>query len=332
MLMPIHRTSANELAFVPSISVHLKRSFIVADIELRFHKDMLVLSAPVAFALERQGIDMREDGEFVMLMEPETVQDALRMEAMTGAQCLVTNTEGICEARLAHNRMEDRARDIALHALEGAWSCKPQHLICEIGSCGLPLDPSSESSRAQSEQQYENAVQALNDASDELDLGVYDAVLLSGLRSAADAQCAISGVRNRTDRPVFAIVDLDEDGLFAGEAIDDVVGALDQADVLGFSCAADQEVLSAAVRRFAELTEKPLLVQIRVKAATAMEKKRAMLGVSIPGNPYATADSLADAALALRAAGAQFLRVVGEATPACTGALAVAVSGADSLR
>ena len=68
----------------------------MADIELRFHKDMLVLSAPVAYVLERQGVNMREDGELVMLMEPETVQDALRMEAMTGAQCLVASTEGIC--------------------------------------------------------------------------------------------------------------------------------------------------------------------------------------------------------------------------------------------
>ena len=102
--------------------------------------------------------------------------------------------------------------------------------------------------------------------------------------------------------------------------------------MVGLSCAAEAATIAEAVRRFAALTEKPLLVQIRVRAATAMEKKRATLGVSIPGNPYATPDSLADAALALRAAGAQFLRVVGEATPACTGALAVAVSGADCLR
>ena len=170
----------------------------MADIELRFHKDMLVLSAPVAYVLERQGVNMWEDGELVMLMEPETVQDALRMEAMTGAQCLVASTEGICEARLAHNRMEDRAQEIALRALEGAWACKPQHLICEIGSCGLPLDPSNEGSRAQTEQQYENAVQALNDASAELDLGMYDVAK----RAAQRGRC---GMRHQCcaqkDRP-----------------------------------------------------------------------------------------------------------------------------------
>ena len=119
------------------------------------------------------------------------------------------------------------AQEIALRALEGAWACKPQHLICEIGSCGLPLDPSNEGSRAQTEQQYENAVQALNDASAELDLGMYDAILLNGLRSVADAECAINAVRRKTDRPVFASVDLDEDGLFAGKDVEDIVSALE---------------------------------------------------------------------------------------------------------
>ena len=248
---------------------------------------MLCLSAPVAFALERQGINMQEDGELVMLMEPETVQDTLRMESMTGAQCLVAGTEGICEARLAHNRMEDRAQEIALRALEGAWACKPQHLIREIGSCGLPLDPSNEGSRAQTEQQYENAVQALNDASAELDLGMYDAIFAKRaaqrgpMRNAPSMLCA-----EKTDRPVFASVDLDEDGLFfAGKDVEDIVSALDRTDVVGLSCAAEAATIAEAVRRFAALTEKPLLVQIRVKAATAMEKKRATLGVSIHGNP-----------------------------------------------
>ena len=189
----------------------------MANIELRFHKDMLVLSAPVAFALERQGVNIQEDGELVMLMEPETVQDALRMEcddrrSVPGCRHRRDLRGPPCSQ--SHGRPR---HEIALRALEGAWACKPQRLICEIGSCGLPLDPSSESSRAQTEQQYENAVQALNGASQELDLGMYDAVLLNALRSVADAECAINAARRKTDRPVFASVDLDEDGLFAGK-------------------------------------------------------------------------------------------------------------------
>ncbi|MEE1479372.1 MAG: phosphoadenosine phosphosulfate sulfotransferase, partial [Slackia isoflavoniconvertens] len=76
----------------------------MADIELRFHKDMLVLSAPLAFALANQGVDMETEAEYMSLVEPETMRDALRLESMAGAQCLVAETD-ICEARLAHKRM-----------------------------------------------------------------------------------------------------------------------------------------------------------------------------------------------------------------------------------
>ena len=40
------------------------------DIALRFHKDMLVLSSPVAVVLARQGFDVEHDLEFANLVEP----------------------------------------------------------------------------------------------------------------------------------------------------------------------------------------------------------------------------------------------------------------------
>ena len=303
----------------------MKGCFAMADIEIRFHKDMLVLSAPLDYALERQGIDTVRDAELVSLMEPETIRDAMKLEVVAGAQCLVTNTEGLCEARLAHKRMEERAVELARTALENAAECKPQHIICEVGTCGLPLDMSSETSRAQNIEQYENAVRAFG-------VDGFDAVLLNGLRSEGDVRCAIEGARKATDRPVFASIDLDENGSFNGGSLESVAEALEQADVAGISCAAGPETLCAAVRLLASSVSKPILVQIPLKAATPAQKKRASLGAPVPENPYALPDALVDAAVALRAAGAQFVRACGQATPACTGALAVAVSGTDCLR
>ena len=54
---------------------------------------------------------------------------------------------------------------------------------------------------------------------------------------------------------MFASVDLDEDGLFAGKDVEDIVSALDRADVVGLSCAAEAATIAEAVRRFAALTE-----------------------------------------------------------------------------
>ena len=46
-------------------------------------------------------------------------------------------------------------------------------------------------------------------------------------------------------------------------------------------------------------------------------------------NPYYSPDTMMPAALELRAAGVQFLRAAGQATPAYTGVLAAAVAGLD---
>lgn len=297
----------------------------MADIQLRFHKDMLVLSAPIDHALARQGVDVQADFEFVTLMEPEMATDALRLETLAGAQCLVAATEGICPARLAHERMEDRAADIAASALSSVTANVPQHALCEIGPSRLPLDPASAGSLKQSVAQYEAAASAFADLE-------FDALFLNGMRSAADMRCAIQGVRKVYDGPLFASLDVNEKGAFVGMTCEEAVEAMQGADVVGIRSAAAPEALCAVVREIAQLTCAPILVQIAVKTPTAAEKKRASLGGPIPGNPYPVPDALADAALALRAAGAQFLRACGEATPAYTGALAVAALGRDCIR
>ena len=55
-------------------------------------------------------------------------------------------------------------------------------------------------------------------------------------------------------------------------------------------------------------------------------------GDATPENPYFCPDALVAAATQLRAAGAQFLRAVGAATPAYAGALAAASEGFDVVR
>lgn len=168
----------------------------------------------------------------------------------------------------------------------------------------------------------------------------FDALLLNGMRGEADMRCAIQGVRRVYQGPLFASLNADDqaefDGITVQQAVDAMAGSeadgVRGADVMGIRSAAAPDALCETVRRMAPLTEAPILVQIAVKAPTAMEKKRASLGGPVPGNPYPIPDTLADAALGLRAAGAQFLRACGEATPAYTGALAVASSGRDCIR
>lgn len=309
----------------------------MADIELRFHKDMLVLSAPLAYALERQGVDVEADGEFVSLIEPETVQDAFKLETLAGAHCLVTDTAGITQARLAHKRMEDRAGELAQAAIEHVLACKPQHVLCEIGPCGLPLDATSKGSVKQSVAQYADATRALIEGGKaalggEGGTAPIDGIFLNGLRTNADVSCGLQGVKQAFSGPVFVSLDIDEAGLFDGKPLSQATDALQGASVIGICSAADPATIASQIAPLCEATDVPLMVQIAVRQATAAEKRKASLGAPLPENPYALPDFLADAAIALRAAGVQFLRACGQATPACTGALAAGVFGLDSIR
>ena len=169
------------------------------DIQLRFHNDMLVLSAPVDVTLSRQGINVARDRQYLNLMEPDVMTDALRLESIAGAQCLVTPTEDITNARLTHARMEGDAKTLAHAAVQIVSELKPQHVLAEIGPCGLPLDASSASSLNENRKQYADAARAFEGEP-------IDALFLNGFTNLDDLRCALMGVAQVSGAPLFASV------------------------------------------------------------------------------------------------------------------------------
>lgn len=292
------------------------------DIQLRFHRDMLVLSSPVASVLARQGFTEPGDVEYATLMEPEAAEDALRLNLIAGAQCLVTETAGMTPARLAHHGMADRTPELAKAALATANDLHPQHVLVELGPCGLPLDPSSKASLNESRDQYARAARACEGMQ-------LDAFFLNGFTDPVDLKCALMGVRQVSGLPVFASVDVCADGMLADgrSSFADALAVMTEfeASVAGFSTKAPVDAACSLVRQAAK-TPLPVLAQLDVVERNPKQ------GKVTESNPYYCPDVVVDAALALRAAGAQFLRAVGAATPAYAGALAAAVDGTDAHR
>lgn len=169
------------------------------DIQLRFHNDMLVLSAPIDVTLSRQGINVARDRQYLNLMEPDVMTDAMRLEGIAGAQCLVTPTEDITNARLAHARMEGDAKALAHAAVKIVSDLKPQHILAEIGPCGLPLDASSRASLNENRKQYADAARAFEDER-------IDAFFLNGFTNLDDLRCALMGVAQVSSAPLFASI------------------------------------------------------------------------------------------------------------------------------
>lgn len=293
------------------------------DIHLRFHHDMLVLSAPIHGSLAKQGFEDPYELELLCLTEPESVKEALRLEQVAGAQCLVAPVSDITEARLMRHRLEDHAAEVAQCALRMAQSFTPQHVIAEIAATGLPIDPASKDSLIANRNQYSEAVRAFGDD------GV-DAFFIDGLQGVDDVRCALMGARRVTDLPVFVSVDVDEDGYMAdrGVPVEDAVGVMVEyeASVLGVRMASDPASMAAVVRRMAKVAELPIMVQLAVKP------EEGQLPRHTHESPYWHPDTMLQAALTLRAAGVQFLRAVGNPTPTYTGALVASTMGTACLR
>lgn len=293
------------------------------DISLRFHKDMLVLSAPLATVLARQGVDTARDLEYLNLVEPEAVRDALRLESMAGAQCLITNTEGITPARLVHQGAEDNLEVLARAALSTAHELRPQHLLVEIGPCGLPLDGSSALSLNENRDQYARAARAFVD-------GAFDAFLLNGFTGTTDLKCALMGIGQVSERPIFASVEVDFDGLLADgrTSLEEAVALMEEfgASVVGFATGVPPKQAATLAKRACAAGHMPVLAQLQVATHASKQGKATM------ENPYYCPDTMVEAATLLRAAGVQFLRATGEATPAYTGALAATTEGFDVVR
>ena len=302
----------------------------MADIALRFHKDPLVLSAPIDELLVRQGVeDAADQREFMDLIEPETVFELQKLDQMVGAQCLVTNTYDITRARLAHSRFDEQSAEIARASVDILRDLKPQHIIASIGPTRLPIDPESRASLKQNRDQYARAAQDFGEG--------IDAILLDGMVSLVDLKCALAGVKKVCDLPIFASVNLDADGRLVGRSTtwEEALAVMVEfeADVVGFSSAAAPEVLLPLVKRTAELADAPILVQLQVGEHDPRDVNPGFRPVEItPDNPYRTSDAIFDAGTALLAAGAQFLRAVGHATPSYTGALVIAGDGRDCVR
>ena len=168
-----------------------------------------------------------------------------------------------------------------------------------MGPCGLPLDGSSAASLNENRSQYARAARAFEGAA-------LDAFLLGGFANPVDLKCALMGLRQASDLPVFAAIDVDGDGLVADGrmAVEEAVALMGEfgASVAGITTGAPADRAAELVERACASTDLPVLVQLRVADHAPRQ------GASTPENPYYCPDVMVDAAARLRAAGAQFLR------------------------
>lgn len=266
------------------------------DISLRFNKDMLVLSSPIDQELLKQGINIDTDLEIINILEPDTLKAIYDRYIAAGVQCLVANTRGCLKSKLARINLDTRLDDIAKASIKVVNEAKPQHVIIELGSSGLPLDIESKNSLLEIKDQYVYSARIFEQHKNK-----FDAYLLSGMNRTEEMKCALMGLRQVTDKPIFISAKFDDEGMLnAHENIYDYAQVVSEygATIVGFETKGD---IHKFTKRLRASTNLPILVDINIDD-------------QLP-------DDMAATAIMANKDGAQFLRATGNAKSSHTAIL-----------
>jgi len=284
------------------------------DIRLRFNRDVIVIEGAMGTMLQRAGIPTSECSEMLNVLDPEVVADIHERYIQAGAQCVVTNTFGGSRFKLGEYGVGDRVEELNRAGVRVAKTAQPQHILGDVGPCGLVLEPLGRATFDEVYAQYFEQVAALA-------LEGPDAILIETMVDIADARCALLAAKDACDLPVIVSCTFNENGRMdlsgTSPATAAVILAAAGADVVGMNCSLGPNQMLPLLEQMAAATTLPLLIQPNAGIPFLDAQGETLF----PG----TAEEFASASVAFRAAGAQFIGSCCGSTPVFTAAIYASV-------
>ena len=288
------------------------------DISLRFHKDMLVLEGAMGTMLHRLGVDSEGCAESLNLFDPDVVSEIHRLYHIAGAHCAITNTFGGTRHKLNQYGFGKSVEDFNRAAVRIAREQKPQHILADVGPCGLVMQPIGTATFQEMFSQYYEQVTALAKERP-------DAIFIETMTDIADARCALLAAKEACDLPVFVSCTFGENGRMELSGTDPATAAIileaAGADVVGINCGLGPEQIYPLVLEMAAATTLPLAVQPNAGIPTLDRHGKTVF----PGKPF----ELEQWAWKYYEAGVQFLGSCCGSTPAFTSMLYANFDGMD---
>jgi len=293
---------------------------MMTDIALRLNKEVIILDGAMGTMLQRDGFDTDGCNELLNVLDPESIIAIHNRYKLAGAQALTTNTFGGSRAKLSEYGLEDRVEELNRAAVRLAKSVKPEHVLADVGPCGLVLEPLGTATFDEVFTQYVEQINAL--AAEQP-----DALLIETMSDIADARCALLAAKSCCDLPVFVSCTFDASGYMELSGTDPATAAVILeacgADAIGMNCGLGPDQLLPLLKRMAAATSLPLIIKPNAGIPHLDDSGTTVF----PG----TADELARAAHEFWLLGAQFIGSCCGSTPVFTSALYGSLSGRDVI-
>jgi 5-methyltetrahydrofolate--homocysteine methyltransferase len=290
------------------------------DLIERLRREVLVVDGATGTMLQRAGIPAEQSPEQLNVTNPELIVELHTNYVMAGADVVSSNSFGGTRAKLDEYGLGDEVVELNRAAVRLAKRSGATHVIADAGPTGLVMEPLGTATFDEVFALFAEQIAALSAENP-------DAIALETFTDIAEIRCALIAARSVTDIPVIASVTFGADGRMpisgtppeAAAVILEACGA----SVVGMNCGLGPAQMLPLVRRMAEATSLPLVVQPNAGLPTLVDGKTVF-----PGSP----DEMADHAVRFVEAGAALAGSCCGSTPAFTGAIADAVGEAAPQR
>ncbi|AEA33917.1 homocysteine S-methyltransferase family protein [Hippea maritima] len=223
-------------------------------------RKILILDGAMGTQLQEKGIlKTGSCPDYLNVTHPKEIGEIHKTYLDAGADIIVTNTFGANPIKLEEFNLQDKVYQINYEAVRIAKEVvKDKGFVSlSIGPTGKFIEPVGEENFDYIKDIFKKQVRPAVDAD-------VDLFSLETFMDIKELKAAIIAIREITDKPIIAMMTFAEDGrTILGTSPEVFAKTIEpmEVDVIGANCSVGPDLLNEFVKKMAQVTDKPLIIQ-----------------------------------------------------------------------